>query len=362
MRTNVAAVLAIASLAACSGSVTVPAASTSSISGSASSADDLKLAISGIAPRYFSTIKGEIHRLRARQRKPVTMGQWNPDLFVDEGATRVVDAYRYTTAQQWNNYYGDINGSAGISDPNGNWYGVGGVSAQPKWLFVTNSLAGNVQEYKNGQSTGPSFTFTSGLVDPVNVTSDKQSNVYVADYGGGFVNKYAVSSNTVTAQCFPGGSVEGVAVNSTTGDVFVSYNDGANVGHIIMYTSFLSGCNGTAVATSVSFGTVGGIILDPSGRLLICDQTNSKIDRLTGAGYNTVSGTYGLGTVSDPLHATLNRTGSNTANRLYVSDPAADTVWVFTYPAGALQSKLDSNTIPPVSVPMGAVRYKNFNS
>ena len=102
--------------------------------------------------------------------------------------------------------------------------------------------------------------------------------------------------------------------------------------------------------------------MDPNNRLLVCDQTNAVVNRLSGAGFNTVSATYGVGYVSDPLHATLNRTASGGANRLYVSDPALNTVWVFGYPGGAYQSKLDPNTIPPLNVPMGAVRWKNFNS
>ena len=355
--------IAALTLTAFSSHASVPVGSTPSSSlASRRDATDLKLSLMGIAPKFFTTIKAELKQARAAHRKPITTGNWNSLLFVDDNASRTVDAYKYTSAQLWNNYHGDIDGTAGISDPDGNWVGVGGVNFQSKWLFVANPLAANVQEYKNGQSTSPSFTFTSNLVDPVDVTSDKSMNLYVADYSGGFVNKYTISQNTVTATCSPGGSVEGVAVNSASGNVYVSYNDNANVGHIVKYTNFLTGCNGTAVATAVTFGFVGGIVLDPNNRLLVCDQTNAVIDRLSGPSYNTVSATYGTSYVSDPLHATLNRTGSNGSNRLYVSDPALNTVWFFGYPGGAYQSKLDSNTIPPLNLPMGAVRWKNFNS
>lgn len=347
MHKLLAALVAGAALAACSNNGAAPAAPFSSA-----------LSSTGVAPKFFAAIKAA----RPAHRKPVTTGSWHPDLFVDDNGSRTVDAYKYTNAQQWNNYHGDIDGSAGISDPDGNWVGVGGVNFTSKWLFVANPLGVTVQEYKDGQSTSPSFTYTTGLTDPVNVTSDKSMNLYVADYNGGFVNKYTINQNVVTATCFPGGSVEGIAVRSATGDVYVSYNDSLNVGHIIKYPNFMSSCSGTAVATAITFGTLGGIIMDPNNRLLVCDQTNAVVDRLSGAGFNTLSATYGVGYVSDPLHATLNRTPSGGANRLYVSDPALNTVWVFGYPGGAYQSKLDSSTIPPLNIPMGAVRWKNFNS
>lgn len=185
--------------------------------------------------------------------------------------------------------------TSGIYGPDGNWVDRKGN------LYVANFDGNNITEYAP-HSTSPSFTYSGGMTDPVDVRTDGHGNVYEADYNGGFVNEYGQGSNTVVATCSPGGLVESMAIDAS-GDVFVDYNltAGGNA-NIKEYEGGLKGCAGKLLGASVDFA--GGMVLDGNGDLVICDQNaNAPAVDVIAPPYKSISGTLGSG-FHDPFHVT----------------------------------------------------------
>jgi len=216
----------------------------------------------------------------------------------------------------------------GMNGPDGDWYDSNGN------LFVANYAGVTLQEYAPGSST-PMFTYSSGLDDPIDVTTDTLGNVYAADYGfggnAGFVAEYAQGSNVVSNQCFPGGAAEGVAVDAT-GDVFVSYNAGS-YGKIVEYVGGLAGCSGTVLP--VTLGYAGGLRIDQNGNLVACDQ-------FVGVDIIPAPYSYVLSTIpgaSDSFHVALN----DAQNLLFIADPGQGVVIVDNYPSGSSVTTLNGN-------------------
>ena len=131
------------------------------------------------------------------------------DLFVTDLVLNAVVILENTS---WKNV-GNI--TSGIDLPVRNWVDSKGN------LYVTNHASVNVTEYAP-KATSPTYTYSSGMSNPLDVTTDTTGNVFEADAGGS-VNEYGQGINTVVATCRPGGNVESVAVDSS-GDVFVAYN------------------------------------------------------------------------------------------------------------------------------------------
>lgn len=160
----------------------------------------------------------------------------------------------------------------GLSTPDGMWYD------QAQNLYVANYLSAQVQEYANG-ATSPTFTYSNGLVDPINVTTDEHGNVFVADYNNfnmpGWVNEYAQGSNTVLHQCFTVGAPNGIAV-SEYGQVFVGYNLGQGQAAIMVFKHGLSGCHGTTLGVAMNF--VSGMQLDNHKNLVVADGLQRAVD------------------------------------------------------------------------------------
>ena len=232
------------------------------------------------------------------------------------------------------------NGSitSGATDPDGSWSDKHG-------LYVANFNNANIVQYDKKRSL--IFTYSSGMVNPVTLTTDSHGNVYEADFSG-FINEYHQGSNTVAATCSPGGLVEGVAVDKS-GDVFVDYFTGSGV--IAEYKGGLSGCSETVLGATVSFP--GGMVLDKNDDLVICDQTGDAVD-IVKAPYSSISGTLGSG-YSEPFHVSINKKN----NQAYITDTgSALTIDVVTYPGGSRQATLGSSD--GVTAPYGAVDGSNY--
>jgi hypothetical protein len=232
----------------------------------------------------------------------------------------------------------------GLTTPDGEWTDAN------KNLYVTNYLPNNnVVEYsckKNKCSSSPTFTYSAGLVNAGNVTTDRSGNVFVAQYNGstsGYVSEYAQGSNIVLQQCsFPGG-VFGVAIDSRTGNVFVAYEGSSVLASVIEeFRGGLSGCNGTFLGATP--GEPGDIILDGHNNIIYCDQWNAVVDVIAPP-YTSITRTIGSGWV-DPYQPALEK--HNGALLLYVEDSSAgpsSTGWVqvFNYPAGTLVATLSGS-------------------
>lgn len=318
-----AAYVIVATLAACSGGV--PSVNPT----------QENLTRTGVSPKVFD----RIHSLQAvhRSTRPLAKGPRN--LFVDdqEGAVEVL------VNGTWKNTSSISNG---IDDPNGNFVDKRGS------LYVANYGADGISQYAPGASM-PDFTYNAGMIDPDNVTVDGHGNVYESDYddalGSGFVNEYKQGVNDVFASCSPGGNAEGVAVDGR-GNVFVSLNFASGGAGVVEYKGGLEHCNAITLTASLKFA--GGIALDKSGNLLVCDQNAGVVDVLDPP-YASISSTFGYG-LAAPFHVTLNK--KNT--QIYVTDPGTGAVDVFTYPHGELTAKLGVSE--GLSEPYGAVDGENY--
>lgn len=184
-------------------------------------------------------------------------------------------------------YVTDQADKIGVLDTNYNWLsditngtpcpsGAWSTRSGPHRLYVANFGCNGppeVTEYK-ALTTAPygtlDYTYTASLVDPVSVTTDSNSNVYVADLLGAQVVEFAQHTNAVLNHC-PGGAT-GVAVDSS-GNVFVLQPQPMQV---VEYPgpAGLANC-GAATTLPVTFpsGAAGGELLNTGFNTLVaCDQ------------------------------------------------------------------------------------------
>jgi hypothetical protein len=227
--------------------------------------------------------------------------------------------------------------TTGLNGPDGDWYD------QHKNLYVANYSGPYVQEYAPGGST-PSFTYSTGLGDPINVATDEHGHVFAIDYNfgsPGFVNEYAQNSNTVMHTCSLSGGGEGIAIGET-GQVFISYNNPAGGANIVEYKHGLSGCTGTTLGVALNFA--GGLQLDNHKNLVACDQTAGAVDIIAPPYGSVTSSITGF---ADPFHVALNK-----ANTLvFVADAANADVAVDNYPSGTSVTILNGSN--GLSLPYG---------
>jgi hypothetical protein len=264
---------------------------------------------SGVAPRF-------LHRLRFGARKHrAVRSTTTPFLAVSDFGSAAVELF--------DNNYNPDGSITGLTGPDGDTYDANGN------LYVADYAAVNINEYAPGATT-PSFTYTAGLEDPVDVATDSGGNVYVTDFAGGFVVEYAQGSNSVLHQCSLPGQGEGVVVDPS-GNVFVSYNTGS-AAFITEFAGGLNGCSGTVLG--VTLGFAGGLKMDSAGNLIACDQI-SGVDIIPPP-YNTVSST--ITGASDSFHIALN----TAENLIFIADPSTGDVLVDTYPGGSNVTTLNS--------------------
>jgi len=119
------------------------------------------------------------------------------------------------------------------SDTNGNPF----QSPDPVAIFNKNIYAGpvfvppgvavesfNVGEFLTGEPS-VAATFTQGIDSPSGIAFDAAGNVYVSQYSSGVANKYSPTGQLLQTFRDPtggGGFCRGVAVDFTTGNVYVS--------------------------------------------------------------------------------------------------------------------------------------------
>jgi sugar lactone lactonase YvrE len=285
----------------------------------------------GVIPASLS----RLHVLVGARLRPARSRQRGAnDLYVSDLGTSKVEILKNGRWEE----IGEI--SSGIQGPDGDY-----VDSNRNF-YIANYLGPNIEEYKPA-TTQPSFTYKSGMKDPVDVSADAQGNVYEADYNGAFVAEYAQGQDSVINACFPGGNVEGVAIDSSN-DVFVAYNT-KNEARIAEYPGGLSGCHKKLLGVKLQYA--GGIAVDNKGNLIACDQAAVSVDVIAPP-YTTVSATLGSGFES-PFHVTLNR--KNTL--VFVADVAWGDVQVLAYPGGA--SVADLGTSNGIQDATGAVDGEN---
>lgn len=295
-----------------------------------------ELVKTGIAPKFFPLLR--FHRFKGHP----AIGIGPRHILVDDGGAgnvAVIDNFAWTN---------DGTITSGIAGPDGNF-----VDANHNFYEADykNNVINEFTHVGSNEWIGssPSFTYNSGLNDPINVAVDSRGNVYAANYNhgvNGAVVEYAQGSNTPIDTCPVPGGPQGVAID-TAGDVFASL-DFKGIGYVVEYAGGLSGCN--SMNLPISIGFVGGMVIDKNGNLLICDQTNAVVD-VVDPPYTGVSGTLGSG-YSSPFHITVNKRNSIA----YVTDAVAAVVDVLSYPSGSLITQLGGSNglVDPFSAVYGA--------
>jgi hypothetical protein len=330
------AAAAVTLLAACAGGS--PSASSSlPATGASAGRARFDVARSGAAPGFMGAL-GRGHAATHRA-KPAGSSRV---LYVDDWNLNAIEILKY---RRWTNLG---NNADGVDGPDGNWVDKSGN------LYVANYANESITEYNSAGNL--IFTYTGGISDSIGVTTDKNGNVYEADFDypnlNGYVNEYAQQSNTVAATCSPGGGVESVAVDKQ-GDVFAAYNNSSyTAGYIVEYPGGLtaSGCSGTVLPITLAYA--GGMVFDNAGNLVVCDQGNHVVDVLAPP-YSSVTSTLGSG-FEDPFHVTIDRKN----DLAYVADLDNETVSVLDYPSGSLVATLGSAN--GLSMPAAAVDSKNY--
>lgn len=222
----------------------------------------------------------------------------------------------------------------GIDTADGIFYDTGGN------LYVANSTGGKVTEYNKNQKLV--FTYSSGLTDVVDVTADRQGNVYAVDFGDGnpsVVVEYPKRSRVPSASCATDLANDGIVVDST-GNVFVSGFDATHAGRLLEYKHGLAGCHGTMLAPVLQTG--GGLAMDKQRNLLACDQ-DAGVDVIPPP-YATIASTI----PSLCFHQTLNKLET----RIFIAEPNTNDVLVDRYPSGAHVATLgaDNGLTEPAGV------------
>ncbi len=315
-------------LSACSGSVpdrgSALPASTAGAHSAAGSAHSGLARVPALAQVHAGQLRGVRHRKAGLKQ-----------LYVDDFIT---DSIAIFDNDGWTNAGSIGDPSAG---PDGNWVDQAGN------LYVANYRARNITEYAPG-ATAPTFTYASGMNDPVGVTTDEAGNVYEADFDGGFVNEYSQATDAVVASCSPGGTVEGVAVDEN-GNVFADYFDGSQ-GRIIEYFGGLSGCAGLVLGVTLQYP--GGMVADKNGGLIVCDQVAANVDIIKPP-YGSITTKLGTGWL-EPFHVTISRA----KKQAYVTDAGLAAVVVLTFPRGNTIATLSAAN--GLALPSSAVDSKNF--
>jgi hypothetical protein len=324
--TAVAATAAVALLSACSsgGSQGVTSALPG---GGVSQSHHSRLSASGIAPKFVG-----LQHFRQANRHGVSPLGGKPYLYVNDVGNNAVDVLKNNTWAYITSITSSING------PDGNWVDRKGN------VYVANYAGSYITEYKK---TG-ALLYTYSASDAVGVTTDRKGNVYEADYNGNYVAEYPQGVNSPSATCYPGGYVEGVAVNKA-GDVFVDWTN-FSAGFITKYTGGLGSCSGTLLGATVGFP--GGMVLDKHQNLVICDQYYG-VD-IIAPPYGSVTSTLATG-FTDPFHVTVNKNNKFA----FVADAGTGLVTVLKYPSGATVATLGSGN--GISYAYGAVDGKNYN-
>jgi hypothetical protein len=200
-------------------------------------------------------------------------------------------------------------------------------------LYVTNVNSKNVEEFAPGSST-PKCTYDSGVVDPINVTTDAKGDVFVVDFNNfdnpGYVDEFKQCSDTVATQYSVSSGPEGAVVDSK-GDLFVSYFNSDFKG---VFEEFVKGKT-PGKALGAVIGSPAGLTIDKDGDLVADDQSGS-IDVIPEPYTTPVTLVSGL---SDPFHAAL----SKTQKVLFNANSGSGTVTIYKYPGGTLTKTLDSS-------------------
>jgi hypothetical protein len=201
-------------------------------------------------------------------------------------------------------------------DRKGNLY-VAGDTVVQEYTGIVPQFAGALPKLTT--------TYSSGLSNAVDVTTDDADDVFVSDNAGRTITEFAPGSNTIVHQCPLEGAGAGTVVGPQ-GAVFVAFNSGVTgFGQIAEYAKGLAGCKATILPPQVEMA--GGLQIDRQGDLVIVDENAAVVD-IIAPPYAAI--TSSIGGFMGPFWLALSRDNAE----LFVTDPQAKEVFVDAYPSG----------------------------
>jgi sugar lactone lactonase YvrE len=218
-------------------------------------------------------------------------------------------------------------------------------------LFVTDNCSNAVTAYpaaSNGDV--PPLAPATGLTSPVAVAFDASGNIYAANACTGTITIYARGSNGNAAPTATiGGSStglsapEGIALDSTTGNIYVAdYGDGNyGSGRVLVFPPLGSSTGplneaptATIYGSNTGLDYAVGIALDSSRNIYVADPGNGSVFVYPALGSSTgLLNELPIATISG-ANTGLNLPGGmalDSSGKIYVADNGATSV--FVYPA-----------------------------
>lgn len=196
-------------------------------------------------------------------------------------------------------------------------------------LFVANRTGGNIAEYAPGASS-PSFLYSAGTISPLEVSVNRQGDVFATDVpepkGNDTVVEYGPGVNRLLHRCIVSG-IFSVATD-THGNVFVAYNLSANgPARIAEYKGGLAGCSPTVLSASVAYA--GGMLLDNQNDIIIADGNRTRVDVIPPP-YSKIARTFGH--LNTPVFLSIDRSNKE----LFVQSAGFfhSYIYVVDYPSG----------------------------
>lgn len=188
---------------------------------------------------------------------------------------------------------------------------LGGQSSRGAMFYVSNGGDGTI---KAVTLTGTVTTYATGLTTPRGLAFDAANNLYVANNGDQTIRKITPQGVMTTFASGLTGDLYGVAVDQSTGNVFVSeiLNDTSN-------SSILKFTPGGTMSTFATLASPGGLVFDTSHNLFVTLASGGGAAGAIG-GINEVSPT-GVVTplvttgISDPIGL-----ARSTAGDLYAAE------------------------------------------
>jgi YVTN family beta-propeller protein len=210
-------------------------------------------------------------------------------------------------------------------------------------VYVSNILSSNVSVIDGATDTVVATIPVGSFPEVVDVNSITNM-VYVAS--GGRVSVIDGNSNTVVATINSGSltSAYGLAVNSITNKIFVSNISGDTV-------AVVDGVTNTVTTTILVGSEPCGVRVDSTANLVYVVSLQSKTVAVIDGVTDMVKETFNLPGSAEPLLITL----EPIANRLFVTDSAANVIYVLDASSGTLLDTLTNSTVPfgvPVYVAM----------
>lgn len=218
----------------------------------------------------------------------------------------------------------------GISAPLGNFVDGKGT------LYVANNGNNTVTEYPQG-STSPSVTLSTDISGPISVAADAKGTVAVGEFASGEILEFPAGSTTPTVTITFLSRPEALTFDRTR-HLYAAWNEDTGSG----LTGEVSKCQrmrAVCVSQGIAQGQSGGLALDPSGNIILGDQTNSVIN------IYAPGATQPMRTISttghDPYKFELNRGGKT----LYVADNTHALVAIYDYATGTLTGTISQGLL-----------------